>query len=35
MSDGFVWLSYLATYAMIVGYIAAMVGRVGRSKRGN
>jgi hypothetical protein len=35
VSDGYVWLSYLATYGMIVGYIAAMVGRVGRSKRGS
>lgn len=35
MTDGFVWLSYLATYGMIIGYIVAMVGRVGRSKRGS
>jgi hypothetical protein len=35
VSDGFVWLAYLATYGMIFGYVAAMVGRVGRSKRGS
>ncbi len=34
MSDGFVWLSYLVTYGLIAGYVLAMVGRLGRSRRG-
>lgn len=33
MSDGFVWLSYIATYGLIVGYVLAMLGRVSRGRK--
>ncbi len=34
MSDGFIWLSYVATYGLIIGYVFVMLGRLGRVRRG-
>jgi hypothetical protein len=35
MSDGFVWVSYIVTYGLIIGYVVIMLGRLGRSRRGS
>jgi hypothetical protein len=33
VNNGFVWLSYLLTYGVIVGYVVVVTGRFTRSKR--